>query len=147
MFGRGADPFLKILKLTRSYWSPLLGRHWSADVLKKKLKLRGIRKNLWEKFQPTGFTLLSQQHWSCRTQSSPLLAQFLSALRTNAHLFDVGYRMTWFAMPLCASDKASSHCYFCAPAYLCTSVKGRRLSFNFMPHIATCCFLQCYFIR
>ena len=44
--GRGADPFLKILKLTRSYWSPLLGRHWSADVLKKKLKLRGIRKNL-----------------------------------------------------------------------------------------------------
>lgn len=61
VFGRGADPFLKILKLTRSYWSPLLGRHWSADVLKKKLKLRGIRKNLWEKFQLIGFTLLYQQ--------------------------------------------------------------------------------------
>ena len=58
---RGADPFLKILKLTRSYWSPLLGHHWSADVLKKKLKLRRIRKNLWEKFQLIGFTLLYQQ--------------------------------------------------------------------------------------
>ena len=58
---RGADPFLKILKLTYSYWSPLLGHHWSADVLKKRLKLRGILKNLWEKFQLIGFTLLYQQ--------------------------------------------------------------------------------------